>query len=648
MGVYQRFYHTVRDLQGNVVTGASCTVYNAGTGTLATIYNASSTDADPQALSNPFVTGSDGILAFFALDGQYDVRIDGGSIATQHMRVTLSTADAGVGAVAATDLADTASVALGDALVGVKKTIVGAIATTQHKANENRVACVKTDFGAKGDGVWTGTPGATDSTATGTDDTAAFAAAIASGGKRIRIPEGTYILAGGFQIPSYMEFDGDGMERTFLYHKGGSNNVMFTNAGGSGAGNVAARFTNMTIHGNAFRDAGHAPQNASGNVNNQAFNWNTGSGFNMPGLILQNVKIVSFSGDATNNVANYFYGSGWIEANNLHIVDCGYPSAMMLKCSDSVINALYTSGCGGWGALPGVRIAGGADNRFVGCYFGGGGSVNQVQLEGSSYNQFIGCTNDNTYGSCYKFMASAGVQSLNNLVLGGSATNADAAVTHAYPHVLLQDASSNNLFIGVKFDNTLGYKPTYAVSETGTAGNNLFMGCFFSAPSTYQNGQANLRVGGLSRIVESPGYRGFGFTGASASTATAQALANGTQTVVNFSTIESDQDSAVTTGASWKYTAPASGLYEIVGCVSFTGAASSNTIVEVWKNGAAALRPIERGISMGSTYNENFSASLPLVAGDYIDIRALIFNTGMTLRNDAKFNWVRIKRVSGS
>jgi hypothetical protein len=73
------------------------------------------------------------------------------------------------------DLADTTSATLGDYLLGVKSTLTGAVARTQHAKNAE-VASVK-DFGAVGDGV--------------ADDTAAIQAAIATG-KTMYFPNGVY------------------------------------------------------------------------------------------------------------------------------------------------------------------------------------------------------------------------------------------------------------------------------------------------------------------------------------------------------------------------------------------------------------------------------------------------------------------------
>jgi len=87
---YQRWFKTVRDQQGNAINGASCTVYEVGTSTVATIYDPNSDDTSPSPLSNPFVTTSNGRFGFAADDGEYDVVIQGGSLATQSFRVALS------------------------------------------------------------------------------------------------------------------------------------------------------------------------------------------------------------------------------------------------------------------------------------------------------------------------------------------------------------------------------------------------------------------------------------------------------------------------------------------------------------------------------------------------------------------------------
>lgn len=88
-----------------------------------------------------------------------------------------------------------------------------------------------------------------------------------------------------------------------------------------------------------------------------------------------------------------------------------------------------------------------------------------------------------------------------------------------------------------------------------------------------------------------------------------------TVTPVNFSTKVFDSTNSVTTGASWKFTAPVSGTYLVstIGAVS----ASAGDIL-LYKNGSSNLTLT----SWNSTYQNAGSGLISLIAGDYIDIRA--------------------------
>ena len=88
-----------------------------------------------------------------------------------------------VSSIALGPLADTVDVNNGDALLGVKRiNVTGALATTQHVANENRAINLVTEFGGNGDGV--------------TSNNAAFTLAEA-GAAVIYVPEGTYVCTLG-------------------------------------------------------------------------------------------------------------------------------------------------------------------------------------------------------------------------------------------------------------------------------------------------------------------------------------------------------------------------------------------------------------------------------------------------------------------
>lgn len=82
----QRWSRVVLDDNGRRVSGATVTVYNTGTTTLANIYSATSTSDTPTvAITNPITTGSDGLAAFAAADGDYDIVISGSNVTTENL-----------------------------------------------------------------------------------------------------------------------------------------------------------------------------------------------------------------------------------------------------------------------------------------------------------------------------------------------------------------------------------------------------------------------------------------------------------------------------------------------------------------------------------------------------------------------------------
>ena len=87
---------------------------------------------------------------------------------------------------------------------------------------------------------------------------------------------------------------------------------------------------------------------------------------------------------------------------------------------------------------------------------------------------------------------------------------------------------------------------------------------------------------------------------------------------LDFSTIKFDTHSAVTTGASWKFTAPVPGYYRVSVAGTYTTVATGGAL-QVFKNGvqysSLANYPSVAG------YRISGSETLYLVAGDYIDIR---------------------------
>ena len=170
-----------QDASGNIMPGATVTVYEAGTATLATGLQ----DESGSPLANPFTADSSAKVAFYAPDGLYDITVVGNG-RTVTIRAQFVSVDGA--SVLRTDLAATG----GAALVGFQQAGTGAVATTV-QAKLRETVSVK-DFGAVGNGV--------------TDDTAAIQTAIdyikSIGGGVLEFPYGNYnitssvIVAGNF------------------------------------------------------------------------------------------------------------------------------------------------------------------------------------------------------------------------------------------------------------------------------------------------------------------------------------------------------------------------------------------------------------------------------------------------------------------
>lgn len=96
-------------------------------------------------------------------------------------------------------------------------------------------------------------------------------------------------------------------------------------------------------------------------------------------------------------------------------------------------------------------------------------------------------------------------------------------------------------------------------------------------------------------------------------------------TIVNFDSVVSDAANCVTTGASWKYTAPRSALYSISGLIDLNF--GSNVYMNLYLNG------INQGIightpSDGANARCLFSATIQMAAGDYFSVQCLQYSGG--------------------
>lgn len=110
---------------------------------------------------------------------------------------------------------------------------------------------------------------------------------------------------------------------------------------------------------------------------------------------------------------------------------------------------------------------------------------------------------------------------------------------------------------------------------------------------------------------------------------TTQTISNDTVTIVDFASSDFDTDSAVTTGASWKYTVPTgkTGYYLVIASVVFDSSASWEqgelAYIRIFKNGGTNAFLDYRVMQGTGTYGFNLVGGtvISLAAADYIDVR---------------------------
>lgn len=135
-------------------------------------------------------------------------------------------------------------------------------------------------------------------------------------------------------------------------------------------------------------------------------------------------------------------------------------------------------------------------------------------------------------------------------------------------------------------------------------------------------------------------------------TTAGQSIPDTITTIVDFATQTHDTDGAVTTGSSWKFTAPSAGKYN-VSCLifwsqSFSFTAGQSVQTSLYKNGTFySLLDILEVPLTGTQYVPNRgSDTVHLNQGDYIDVR-VYQNTGssVSLDTSAGFNYICIDKV---
>lgn len=178
-------------------------------------------------------------------------------------------------------------------------------------------------------------------------------------------------------------------------------------------------------------------------------------------------------------------------------------------------------------------------------------------------------------------------------------------------------------FVGFRVDLNVGdYLEVFGFQNSGGA-----LGVANDAIATFFNVS---KLMAPQTIAASEKIRAIYKTGAG------QSLGTGV-VILNYATKDDDTHGAVTTGASWKFTAPRAMT------VSITGASRVSTAsrrLDLYKNGVFHKVINEVGVDITSAV----STSVSLLAGEYFDIRV---NSGSaaSLFADDKFNYITINEI---
>jgi hypothetical protein len=136
-------------------------------------------------------------------------------------------------------------------------------------------------------------------------------------------------------------------------------------------------------------------------------------------------------------------------------------------------------------------------------------------------------------------------------------------------------------------------------------------------------------------------------------TSSTQSVPISTSTIVNFDSVDYDNSSSVTTGASWSFKAPITGYYNVSGRITYASAAvvtNAQFRLDLYKNGVdfAYLGFYRSEASSGADLpSVGGSTIIQLNAGDTINLQAFQDDGTHTLFGNALGCWVAIQRISG-
>jgi hypothetical protein len=133
----------------------------------------------------------------------------------------------------------------------------------------------------------------------------------------------------------------------------------------------------------------------------------------------------------------------------------------------------------------------------------------------------------------------------------------------------------------------------------------------------------------------------------------AQTIPNSAATIINYNVMEVDTNSAVTTGSSWKFTAPVGGYYHIDAKILFAGTTTwaDGEVGEfnLYVNGTARAnlnRKDNYGSSSSLLMGLGGSTIVYLNSGDYVHTAVIQTSGGsLTIYSNGFYNRIAVVRV---
>ena len=313
----------------------------------------------------------------------------------------------------------------------------------------------------------------------------------------------------------------------------------------------------------------------------------------------------------------------------------------------------------GWGTSTSISGVDAADGRLVA--FKAYRSAAYTTLDpNSSYKQIpfdaVSLDTHSAFNTTtFRYVCPVAGKYVFNASVDIAATN---VIADMYQMLLYKNGSSveisgtDDQATGKRFQRVGAFSP-----QNSIAGD--YYEIFFFGNSN--NGTNKLTLGNSSTLTYFGGYRLPSTTSISSGEtvdarynagAAGQSIANSGNTIVDFATKEYDTHGAVTTGASWKFTAPISGKYLVNSQISYQSATYADGNVQynqLYKGGAVNSILAENEIAGTPTivFAHGGSSTIRLLAGEYIQI--LLYNNrtagATSLTADGDYNYVEITRT---